>query len=39
MVEAALSRIRIKVAYIMMAGTIVGCFVMIFMGKRVSDNE
>lgn len=39
MIDAARNKIRVKAAYLMMALTIGACVVMVFMGKRVSNNH
>ena len=35
MLDAARNKMRVKVAYVMMAATIAACLVMVFLGKRV----
>lgn len=36
MIDAARNKMRVKMSYLMMALTVVGCIIMVIVGKRVS---
>uniref|UniRef100_A0A3Q3FYP7 Family with sequence similarity 162 member A n=1 Tax=Labrus bergylta TaxID=56723 RepID=A0A3Q3FYP7_9LABR len=39
MIDAARNKARVKICYMMMGTTIAACLMMVFLGKRVSDNR